>query len=103
MRGIKLDIRGSQADQFTHFIVQDIDDVRREIDRKLEPLGKKVYAIVNYDNFVIAPDLVDAWTEMVKTVVERYYWTYNDYGHRKQDPKEVALGLQVGPKSVKGV
>ena len=33
-------------------------------------------------------------------VVDRYYWTYNDYGHRKQDPKEVALGLQVGPKSV---
>ena len=28
--------------------------------------GKKVYAIVNYDNFSIAPELVDAWTEMVK-------------------------------------
>jgi len=33
-------------------------------------------------------------------VVDRYYWTYNDYGHRKTDPKEVALGNQVGPKSV---
>jgi len=58
---------------------QDIDDVRHEIDRKLEPLGKKVYAIVNYDNFVIAPDLVDAWTEMVKIVVERYYWGVTRY------------------------
>jgi propionate CoA-transferase len=58
---------------------QDIDDVRREMDRKLEPLGKKVYAIVNYDNFVIPPDLVDPWTEMVKGVVERYYWGVTRY------------------------
>jgi sulfane dehydrogenase subunit SoxC len=33
-------------------------------------------------------------------VVDRYYWTYNDYGHRKTDPREVALGNQIGPKSV---
>ena len=58
---------------------QDIDNVRREIERKLEPLGKKVYGIVNYDNFVIAPDLIDAWTEMVKDVVERYYWGVTRY------------------------
>jgi propionate CoA-transferase len=58
---------------------QDIDDIRREIARKLEPLGKKVYAIVNYDNFVIGPDLIDAWTEMVKGVVERYYWGVTRY------------------------
>ena len=58
---------------------QDVDDVRREVDRKLEPLGKKVYAIVNYDNFVIPPDLIDAWTEMVKGVVERYYWGVTRY------------------------
>ena len=58
---------------------QDIDDVRREIDRKLGPLGRKVYAIVDYDNFLIAPDLVDAWTEMVKSVVERYYWGVTRY------------------------
>ena len=58
---------------------QDIDDIRREIARKLEPLGKKVYGIVNYDNFVIGPDLIDAWTEMVKDVVERYYWGVTRY------------------------
>ena len=58
---------------------QDIDNVRREIEGKLEPLGKKVYGIVNYDNFVIAPDLIDAWTEMVKGVVERYYWGVTRY------------------------
>jgi len=58
---------------------QDIDNVRQEIERKLEPLGEKVYGIVNYDNFVIAPDLIDAWTEMVKGLVERYYWGVTRY------------------------
>jgi propionate CoA-transferase len=58
---------------------QDIDDVRAEIDRKLQPLGRKVYAIVNYDNFSIAPELIDAWTEMVRAVVERYYWGVTRY------------------------
>jgi propionate CoA-transferase len=58
---------------------QDIDDVRREIDRKLGPLGKKVYGIVNYDNFSIPSDLVDAWTELVKDVVDRYYWGVTRY------------------------
>ena len=58
---------------------KDIENVRHVIERKLEPLGKKVYAIVNYDNFSIVPDLVDAWTEMVKGVVERHYWGVTRY------------------------
>jgi len=58
---------------------QDIDEVRAEIDRKLAPLGRKVYAIVNYDNFEISPEQVDAWTEMVEALVERYYWGVTRY------------------------
>ena len=33
-------------------------------------------------------------------VVDRYYMTYNDYGHINPDPKTTALGNQIGPKSV---
>src|SRR5215510_12659149 len=33
-------------------------------------------------------------------VVDRYYTNYNDYGHLDRDPKETALGFQIGPKSV---
>src|SRR6267143_3701586 len=33
-------------------------------------------------------------------VVDRYYMTYNDYGHLQKDPKVVALTNQIGPKSV---
>ena len=34
--------------------------------------------------------------------VDRYYMTYNDYGHlrRRRDPAGAALGYQIGPKSV---
>ena len=33
-------------------------------------------------------------------LVDRYYMNYNDYGHLRQEENEVALGYQVGPKSV---
>src|SRR5207302_4243140 len=33
-------------------------------------------------------------------VVDRYYMTYNDYGHISNDPKVAAFNLQWGPKSV---
>jgi propionate CoA-transferase len=59
--------------------LQDIDDIREAIGRTLDPLGRKVYGIVNYDNFSIPPELIDAWSEMVKHVVERYYWGVTRY------------------------
>ncbi len=39
------------------------------------------------------------WLRRVK-VVDRYYMTYNDYGHLRRDPEGAALGYQVGSKSV---
>ncbi len=33
-------------------------------------------------------------------LVDRYYMTYDDYGHINSDPKAAALALQIGPKSV---
>ena len=39
------------------------------------------------------------WLRRVK-VVDRFYMTYNDYGHLRQDPVDAALSMQVGPKSV---
>ena len=39
------------------------------------------------------------WLRRVK-VVDRFYMTYNDYGHLRQDPDVAALSYQVGPKSV---
>lgn len=52
---------------------EDVDQVRRAVERILAPLGEKVYTIVNYDNFYIAPNLTDQYSAMVRGLVERYY------------------------------
>ena len=57
----------------------DVDEVRAEVERRLAPLGKKVYAIVNYDNAVILPEIVGAYTEMVRYLMDRYYWGVTRY------------------------
>lgn len=58
---------------------QQIREIREAVARILAPLGKKVYTIVNYDNFSLAPDLVDEYTEMVKEVVDRFYTGVSRY------------------------
>ncbi len=52
---------------------QDIEAVRSAVAAALEPVGRKVYAIINYDNFYLPPHLVEEYTDMVKGVVARYY------------------------------
>jgi len=51
----------------------DVETIRSMVEARLSPLGKKVYGIVNYENFTIEPDLIDAYGEMVKGLVERFY------------------------------
>jgi propionate CoA-transferase len=51
----------------------DIETIRQLIEQQLEPLDKKVYAIINYDNFSISPELLDTYVEMVRDVVTRFY------------------------------
>ncbi|MDS4041042.1 MAG: acyl CoA:acetate/3-ketoacid CoA transferase [Candidatus Competibacter sp.] len=52
---------------------EDIENIRAAVSGKLEPLGKKVFAIVNYDNFSISPELLREYMDMVSEVVQRYY------------------------------
>jgi propionate CoA-transferase len=52
---------------------QDIRAIEDMVTRICSPLNKKVYTIVNYDNFDIMPELVDEYTDMVKRVVKKYY------------------------------
>jgi propionate CoA-transferase len=52
---------------------QDVKAVKEAVERIVKPLGKRVYTIVNYDNFTIMPDIVDEYTDMVKHLVDHYY------------------------------
>ncbi|HZR06988.1 MAG TPA: hypothetical protein VFA79_00300, partial [Myxococcales bacterium] len=51
----------------------DIKHLREAIESKLVPIGRKVSAIVNYDNFSISPELLDPYADMVRALVDRYY------------------------------
>jgi propionate CoA-transferase len=58
------------------FAVRSESDIRRilqvVVDR-LAPLGKRVTAIVNYDNFRMEPELLDAYSAMVRGLMDTYY------------------------------
>jgi propionate CoA-transferase len=83
MVAIPLDQRftfDSQQDLFfvnlERFVVRtsaDIKAIKKAAEAKLAPLGKRVYAIVNYDNFSIPPDLLDEYSAMVRSLTDRYY------------------------------
>ncbi|MBI1244372.1 MAG: acyl CoA:acetate/3-ketoacid CoA transferase [Alphaproteobacteria bacterium] len=51
----------------------DIAAIARTVEAKLEAHGRRVYAIVNYDNFSIVPELLDEYSAMVRRLVDRFY------------------------------
>ena len=60
---------------FENLYIKTSEEIRRIqelVEAILAPLGKKVFTIVNYDNFNIAPELVDEYTDMVKWVMQFY-------------------------------
>jgi propionate CoA-transferase len=52
---------------------EDIERIHRAVAERLAPLGRKVPAIVNYDHFTIAPEILDAYTDMVRDLMRRFY------------------------------
>jgi propionate CoA-transferase len=51
---------------------EQIQRIQKHTEKTLKPLGKKVFTIVNYDNFNILPELVEEYAEMVKYVMQFY-------------------------------
>jgi propionate CoA-transferase len=45
---------------------EEIRKMKEIVGRILEPIGKKVHTIANYDNFNVSPHLLDEYVEMVK-------------------------------------
>lgn len=50
-----------------------VDKIRNKVAEICEPLGHKVYAIVNYEGFELDREVQDAYVEMVRDMVARYY------------------------------
>ncbi|MEQ6917051.1 acyl CoA:acetate/3-ketoacid CoA transferase [Halomonas aquatica] len=57
----------------------DIDAIEQEVERRLEPLGRRVLAIVNYDHFRIDDALLAPYTEMVRGLEQRFYTRVTRY------------------------
>ena len=51
----------------------DIKAIEKAVERRLTSLGRRVYAIVNYDNFSIPPELLDEYSAMVRSLTDRFY------------------------------
>ena len=59
--------------------MEDIERLREAVERAMAPVGRKVYAIVNYDRLSIRPDLVDDYVAMVKVLMQRHYLRVTRY------------------------
>ncbi|HSV22200.1 MAG TPA: hypothetical protein VLJ17_04140 [Xanthobacteraceae bacterium] len=57
----------------------DVEQVRHIVETMLSGLGRKVYAIVNYDNFTILPDIIDEYSAMVRDLVDKFYFGVTRY------------------------
>jgi propionate CoA-transferase len=57
----------------------DIERIRHAVESALAPVGHRVKAIVNYDRFSIATELVDDYVAMVRGIVERHYHSVTRY------------------------
>ena len=53
--------------------IAQVEEIRDVTESRLDRIGRKVYAIVNYENFEIYPEVVDFYTEMVRDLVARRY------------------------------
>lgn len=57
----------------------DIAEIDAAVEAALAGIGHKVNAIVNYDRFSIAPELVDDYIAMVKALMARRYHDVTRY------------------------
>jgi propionate CoA-transferase len=83
MLAIPLDQRFTLDDQHNLFFVNlerfslrsraDIDAIARAVEARLGGRNRRVYAIVNYDNFSILPELLDEYSAMVRSLTDRFY------------------------------
>jgi propionate CoA-transferase len=110
MVAIPLDQRftyDSQQDLFfvnlERFVVRssaDIKAIEKAAEAKLTPLRRRVYAIVNYDNFSILPELLDEYSAMVRSLTDHYYSGVSRYttsGFLRIKLGEALEGRGLGP------
>jgi propionate CoA-transferase len=77
-----------------------VEKIRGLVAAQLKPLGHKVYVVVNYENFTILPDVIDAYSDMVKDLVDRFYsgvTRYTTSGFLRTKLGDALSGRHVAP------
>ena len=59
--------------------VEDVDLVRREVERSCGAIGKPVALIANYDGFYLDPGVSDTYFSMIAYLEKRYYSSASRY------------------------
>jgi propionate CoA-transferase len=57
----------------------DVDRWRRVLEERLQRIGRKVRAVVNYDGFVVDPAVTDTYAAMVRYIDTHYYAAVSRY------------------------
>ena len=52
---------------------EDVEAIRTAVEQRIGALERKVFAIVNYENFTIAPEVIDDYSDMVRDLTQRFY------------------------------
>ena len=76
----------------------DLADIKDAVDATLEPLGTRVYSIVNYERFVADDDIIDKYMDLVKYVEEKYYISVSRYC--SSGFMRLKLGKELGKREV---
>ncbi|MDC8771037.1 acyl CoA:acetate/3-ketoacid CoA transferase [Roseateles albus] len=58
----------------------DVEAIRAEVERRLAPLGQRVWCVVNYDHFHLDPEVADAYAAMVRELSDQFYENVTRYG-----------------------
>jgi propionate CoA-transferase len=76
----------------------DLVAIKEAVDGTLEPLGKRVYSIVNYERFVVDDDIMDKYMDLVKYVEDKYYISVSRYTN--SGFLRLKLGKELGKRKV---
>ena len=76
----------------------DLAAIKEAVDGALEPLGKRVYSIVNYERFVADDDIMDKYMDLVKYVEDKYYISVSRYTN--SGFLRLKLGKELGERKV---
>jgi propionate CoA-transferase len=58
---------------------KDVQDIQDAVEPRMRAVGKRMQAVVNYDNFVIDEDVMDAYADLVQHVDKTYYLSVRRY------------------------